>query len=111
MLSRGENVYFINDSGIAGCFNAKTGKSLWLKRLEGGEVTASPVMVDGRIYAFTENGTTFVFAADPKFNMVSTGKLDEGVKASPAIADGRLLVRGAKSLYCFGSKDSQPAGK
>jgi outer membrane protein assembly factor BamB len=111
MLSRGENVYFINDGGIAGCFNAKTGRSVWLKRLEGGDVTASPVMIDNRIYAFTENGTAFVFAADPKFNLLTSGKLDEGVKASPAVADGRLLVRGAKHLYCFGSKDAKTAAK
>jgi outer membrane protein assembly factor BamB len=111
MLSRGENVYFINDSGIAGCFNAKTGRSLWLKRLEGGDVTASPVMVDQRIYAFTENGTVFVFAADPTFNLLSSDKLDEGVKASPAVADGRLLVRGTTSLYCFGSNEGASAAK
>jgi outer membrane protein assembly factor BamB len=108
MLSRGENVYFINDTGIAGCFNAKTGRKVWLERLEGGEVTASPVMVEDRIYAITENGTVFVFSADAKFKLLSTGKLEEGVKASPAVAEGRLLVRGAKSLYCFGTKTSTP---
>ena len=74
-----------------------------MERLPGGEVTASPVMVEDRIYAFTENGTVFVFAAEPKFRLLSQGKLEEGVKASPAVADGKLLVRGAKSLYCFGS--------
>jgi outer membrane protein assembly factor BamB len=117
MLSRGENVYFINDSGRAGCFNAKTGRSVWLKKLEddagtvAGDVTASPVMIDNRIYTFTEDGIIFVFAADPKFNVLSSGKLDEGVKASPAVAEGRLLVRGEKSLYCFGSKDATTAAK
>ena len=105
MLSRDENVYFINDAGIAGCFNAKAGKNVWMKRLDGGDVTASPLMVDNRIYAFTENGTVFVFAAEPKFNQLFSGRLDEGVKASPAVADGRLIVRGERHLYCFGSKD------
>lgn len=111
MLSRGDNVYFINDAGIAGCFNAKTERSEWLKRLDGGDVTASPVMVDDRIYAFTENGTVFVFAAEPKFSLLFSGRLDEGVKASPAIADGKLLVRGASHFYCFGSKNGKTAAR
>jgi outer membrane protein assembly factor BamB len=106
LLSRDENVYFINDSGIAGCFDAVTGKRRWLERLPGGDVTASPVMVEDRIYAFSENGTAFVFRANSKFELLSSGRLDEGVKASPAVADGRLLVRGEKSLYCFGTTSS-----
>ncbi len=116
MLSRGDNVYFINDAGRAGCFNAKTGHSVWLTKLQGNgivaaDVTASPVMIENRIYAFTESGAAFVFAADPQFNLLSAGQLDDGVKASPAVADGRLLVRGAKHLYCFGSKDAKTAAK
>ncbi|MBS0265517.1 MAG: PQQ-binding-like beta-propeller repeat protein [Planctomycetes bacterium] len=102
LLSRGDNVYFINDSGVAGGFHAATGRRLWLERLPGGDVTASPVMIEDRIYAFTENGATFVFAADTQFKLLAEGKLAEGVKASPAVADGRLIVRGEKSLYCFG---------
>ena len=111
MLSRGDNLYFVNDAGIAGCYEAKTGRNLWLKRLNGGDVTASPVMIENRVYAFTETGGVFVFAADPQFNLLYSGKLDEGVKSSPAVADGRLLVRGNKSLYCFGKKGEKGSGK
>jgi hypothetical protein len=52
-----------------------------------------------------------VFAADPKFELLASSKLDEGVMASPAVADGRLLVRGKHHLYCFGNKDTKQAAK
>jgi outer membrane protein assembly factor BamB len=111
LLSRGEYLYFINDAGIAGCYVAKTGEKVWNNRLPGGGVSASPVMVENRIYAFSENGHAFVFAADPKFELLASSKLDEGVMASPAVADGRLLVRGKHHLYCFGNKDTKQAAK
>lgn len=101
VLTRGDYLYFVNDAGMAACFVAKTGENVWLNRLGAGNITASPVMVDDRIYAFTENGTAFVLAADPTYKVLATTKLAEGVLASPAVADGRLLVRGRKSLYCF----------
>jgi outer membrane protein assembly factor BamB len=102
VLARGDQLFYVNDAGMAACFVARTGENLWLNRLEGGDVTASPVMVEDRIYSVSESGVVSVFAADSSFKLLASSKLDEGVKASPAIADGRLLVRGAKHLYCFG---------
>ena len=102
MLTRGDYLYFVNDAGMAACFVAKTGENVWLNRLEGGNFTASPVMIEDRIYAVTENGTAIVLTADPTFKILFTTQLDEGVMASPAVADGRLLVRGKEHLYCFG---------
>ncbi len=101
VLTRGEHLYFVNDAGMAACFVAKTGENVWNHRLGGGNATASPIMVDDRIYAFTENGSAFVLAADPAFKVLASTKLDEGVLASPAVADGCLLVRGRHHLYCF----------
>lgn len=111
MLSRGEYLYFINDDGIAGCYVAKTGEKVWSNRVPAGKVTSSPVMVEDRIYAFGEEGDAVVFAADPKFAVLAGTKLDEGVMASPAVADGRLLVRGQHHLYCFGNKETKQAAK
>lgn len=103
MLTRGEYLYFVNDAGLAGCYAAKTGKEVWTKRLEIGDVTASPVMAEGRIYVVSEKGSAFVLAAEPEFKELATADLGEGVKASPALADGRLLVRGEQHLFCFGT--------
>lgn len=104
LLARGESLFFVNDAGIAACAEAKTGKIQWQQRL-GGDFTASPVLVESRIYAVSEQGDVRVFAADEKeYRELSAGKLDEGAYASPAIADGRLIIRGTEHLYCFGTK-------
>jgi outer membrane protein assembly factor BamB len=101
LLTLGDHIYSVNDAGIAACHVAKTGEEVWSNRL-GGAVTASPILVDGKVYVLDEKGKVFVFEAAPKFKLLATSALDEGVMASPAVADGRLFIRGHQSLYCFG---------
>jgi hypothetical protein len=61
-------------------------------------------MAAGRIYAAAENGTVFVFGAAKEFELLATNQLDDSVIASPAVVDGRLLIRGKQNLYCFGTR-------
>src|SRR5262249_23454396 len=75
-LSWGEPLYYVNDKGFAGCHDARTGKSVWMERL-GGEVTASPVLIDGKIYAVNEEGTVFVFPAAPTFKVLAKSSVGE----------------------------------
>jgi outer membrane protein assembly factor BamB len=65
-------------------------------------MTASPVMIDGKVYAASEGGDVFVFAAEPKFNRPTKSSLGEGVMATPAVADGKLYIRGKNHLFCIG---------
>jgi outer membrane protein assembly factor BamB len=104
-LERDGYIYFVNDRGTAGCFEAKSGKQVWFEQLQGREFTASPVMVDGKIYAASEEGEVFVFPAEPKFNLLGVSKIGDRVRASPAVADGRIFFRDSKQLYCFGKKN------
>ncbi|MGQ0634092.1 MAG: outer membrane protein assembly factor BamB family protein [Planctomycetaceae bacterium] len=101
LLARGDHLYFVNDEGMAGCASAKTGDIVWQTRIDGGKVTASPLLIAGNVYAFSESGTATVFSAETKFNLLATAELQEGVMATPAVADGRLIVRGARHLYCY----------
>lgn len=101
MLTKGEYLYSINDGGVAACHVAKTGKLVWQQRL-GGSFFSSPIMVDGKIYAGNDAGNVFVYPAEPKFDLLATNDLGETIMASPAVADSRLLVRGANHLFCFG---------
>ncbi len=107
VLARGDYVYWISDKeNKAVCAEAKTGKVMWDERLAGsGEVTACPVMIDHKIYSITESGRVSVFPADPaQFELLGESDLKEGVYASPAVADGRLYIRGTKHLFCVGKK-------
>lgn len=101
MLTKGPYLYSINDSGVAFCHVGATGEKIWEKRL-GGNFFSSPVMIDGKIYAANDAGEVFVFPAEPKFELLAQNSLGETVMATPAVADGRLLLRGSNHLFCFG---------
>jgi outer membrane protein assembly factor BamB len=101
LLVRGPHLYFVNDKGIAGCYVARTGEPVWSERLEG-TVAASPVLIDGKIYAANEDGDVYVLAAEPTFHLLAKNSLGERVMASPAVADGRLFIRGQSHLFCIG---------
>jgi outer membrane protein assembly factor BamB len=101
-LARGAHFYFVNDAGYAGCYEAKTGKRVWFERLDPAYMYASPLLINGNIYAANWNGDVFVFAAEPTYRLVAHNELGEHTRATPAVADGRLYFRGERNLYCFG---------
>ena len=68
-----------------------------------GEYFASPICGDGKIYVAGENGTVIVLAADEELKILAKNQLDDSIVATPAIADGRLLVRTRTKLISFGS--------
>jgi outer membrane protein assembly factor BamB len=101
MLALGDHLYAVNDLGFASCHEAATGKQVWSKRL-GSPFTASPLLVDGKVYAVGEDGEVYVFKATTNFELIGRSSLGESVTASPAVANGRLYVRTWDNLYCIG---------
>jgi len=67
-LAVGDDLYIVNDGGIASCLDAKTGEVRWQERL-GGHFSASPVYGDGRIYFLSEDGMTIVVAPGAAFRL------------------------------------------
>mgnify|MGYP003390044717 CR=1 FL=1 len=100
------HLYWMNDNrGIAYCAKADTGEVLYEQRLEqAGEVYASPLLADGKLYYLTREGRTFVLAAKPKFEQLAVNELrDRSIfNGSPAVDGSRLLIRSDKYLYCVG---------
>lgn len=94
----GQELYFVNDDGIATCLDALTGEEHWRERL-GGKFRASPIEVQGRIYFNSEEGKTTVVAAGKEFRVLSTNELDGILMASIAVSDGALYLRSDKHLY------------
>ena len=82
---------------------AKTGKPYYLsQRLLGitGNVFASPMGADNRIYLACKNGTTLViYASVENFNVLSTNVLDDSFTSSPVAVDNQLILRGEHFLY------------
>jgi len=100
-LCHAGRLYVVNDTGVATCFNARTGREVWSERL-GGAFTSSLVMVGDLIYATSEEGKTYVFKATDKFERVAVNDIGEGVLATQAVAGGRIYLRTAGHLYCIG---------
>ena len=102
------HVYWMNDNnGIAYCAEAKTGRVVYEERVPGAAgVYASPIMAEGRIYYTDRMGKTFVVAAEPTYKLLATNVLGKriNVNASPAVVDGRILMRADSVLYCIGEK-------
>ena len=47
----------------------------------------------------SEDGDTFVIQPGPEFKVVGKNSLDEMTLATPAVANGSLIVRTASKLY------------
>lgn len=89
------------EGGIAMCHALKTGKLIWRERLDCGDVSASPVLIDGKIYVSSEQGDVLVYEAGPQYKLLAKNTLGEAIFATPAIADDRLYIRGAQHLFCI----------
>jgi outer membrane protein assembly factor BamB len=94
----GEELYLINDNGIATCLDAKTGKEYWKVRV-GGNHSASPLYADGRIYFLSEDGESVVIERGKRFNKLATNRLDGSTLASMAVSNGSIYLRTQTHLY------------
>jgi outer membrane protein assembly factor BamB len=97
----GQWLFMVNNDGNARCFDALSGKQQWKERLKG-DYRASPLAGNQRIYFLNDTGLATVVAAEPKFQRLAENSLDEDTWASPIASDGRIYVRGRKTLYCLG---------
>jgi outer membrane protein assembly factor BamB len=98
LLLVGDEVYAVSDSGLASCFDARTGKVHWQERI-GGNFSASPLYANGKIYVQSEDGVTTVLKAGTSFESLAHNKLGERTFASFAAADGALYIRTESQLY------------
>lgn len=98
VLVVGDELYAVNDAGIASCWDAKTGTVHWQERIDG-NYSASPLAAEGRIYFQNETGTATVLKAGKTFAKLATNHLEEPTLASYAVAEQSLFIRTEKHLY------------
>ena len=97
-----DRLFMIKNGGILAVVDAKTGAPLKQGRISAtGEYYASPVASDGKVFLLSQQGQITILDAD-NFNEISSGNFGEKTYASPAIVDGRIFIRTATALYCFG---------
>ena len=100
----GEYLYWVSDRNrMAYCVRAADGEIIYSQRFSG-QPYASTVAADGKLYVVTRYDGTFVLAAKPTFEQLAHNELPDrsAFHASPAIADGKLLLRSDSALYCVG---------
>ena len=96
----GDRIYSIANNGVINCVNAETGEEVWKGRADG-TFTASPIAAGDRIYFCNEEGDTFVIRAGETFEQIARNRLNEGMRASQAAADGMLFLRTFSHLYAI----------
>lgn len=94
----GDLIFNVHDAGVASCLDAHTGQELWSRRLSG-NYSASPLYADGKVYFWSEEGTTTVIEAAREYREIARNQLEDGFMASPAVTGRALIVRTRSALY------------
>ena len=99
-------LYLGNSNGVVRCFNAKTGKSVFQKRLgPKAGVIASLVAADGKIFCASENGKVYVLKAGPKFEILADNDMGSPCFATPAFSEGVIYIRTTDRLVAIGDDE------
>jgi outer membrane protein assembly factor BamB len=104
------HLYWLDNAGRAVCLKADSGEVVYQERLDlsgrGDKAYASLVYADGKLFGVTRLSGTVVLDANPAFLELSRNTLDDSsvFNGTPAVADGRLLLRSDRYLYCIGTK-------
>ncbi len=106
-----ENGWFliVSDSGIAHCFDAKTGDIAWEERMK--EHHASLVSAEGKVWFINDFGMLRIVKPDKAYKALAETELEEKVFASPALSEGQVFIRGEKTLICLGKRAVKTAAR
>ena len=99
------HLYLWNDDGIVCCIDlaGDLSENVWRERV-GGVYSGSPVLIDGKMYCISEEGFVTVIDASPTYKKHGASPLGDESYATPAVANGRVYLRGFHSLACLKAK-------
>ncbi len=90
---------FVADcGGNVHCVDVKTGKPYWTHKCDG-EIWASTLVADGKVYIGTRRRDFWILAADKEKKVLCSAKLDSAIPGSPVAANGVLYIPTMKKLY------------
>ncbi len=94
-----DGLVFVADCGqVVHCVDAKTGKPYWTHETKG-EIWASTLVADGKVYIGTRRGDFWVLAAGRNKKIISSIRLDSPIHGTPVAANGVLYIATMKKLY------------
>ncbi|MEI7724527.1 MAG: PQQ-binding-like beta-propeller repeat protein [Bacteroidota bacterium] len=100
-LATPKYLFLVTSYGAAVCYDAKNGTKYWEQELET-PTYASPMLADGKIYLLDKKGVMHILKPDQTYSVIGTSPLGEGSSCTPAFANGKIVIRGDKNLYCIG---------
>ncbi len=97
-----DNCVYLMDDNLQFCFDLNTGRELW-KQESGSTSISSPVFADGKIFLVSGGGSrVMMFKPSPeKCEQLGKASIKALWVPSPAIAEGKLVVRGRKNITCY----------
>jgi outer membrane protein assembly factor BamB len=106
-----DGLVFVGDSGHRlHCVDAETGKPCWTHEVKG-EVWASPLVADGKVYFATRRGEFLVFAASREKLLLTQADMGDAMSGSPVAANGTLYLTTMRKLFALaaGAGPTAPA--
>ena len=113
---RHKSKVYVISSGVVTVVDETTGEKVKQVRLAGAQQTGgsfgsldypSPVVVDDRMFYLNGSGQMFVFDLTDELKQVAINRVTSDAETfwgSPALSDGRLVLRSSKHLYCVADK-------
>ncbi|MBO7370951.1 MAG: PQQ-binding-like beta-propeller repeat protein, partial [Bacteroidales bacterium] len=95
-------VYVATSYGVLACYNAETGELVAEQDL-GCQFYSSPMIVDGKLFIFSVEGTLYMFSNNGQLTLLGSINTGENTFATPAFTDGMMVVRSQNGLYCVSS--------
>ena len=106
-------LYLVKNGGLLATVDPESGEILRQDRIPGaeGNFFASPVAGDGRLFLLNESGKLAVLQAGRDWHVLAVNDLAENCYATPAIADGVIVVRSERHLWAFQNNDPPRAAR
>jgi outer membrane protein assembly factor BamB len=100
----GGMVFATDCGGVIHCVDAANGKPLWTHKADG-DIWASPLVADGKVYVGTRRGEFVVLAASKEKRLISSTHLGDGddakISGTATAANGVLYVPTMSKLYAL----------
>jgi outer membrane protein assembly factor BamB len=100
-LAYKDRLFLWTEKGIVSSAKLGSGEVVLTKRV-GGNYSASPICISGKLYAVSDDGEVVVLKADDSFEELARNALGEPSRATPAVSGGRLYLRTMSQVLCLG---------
>jgi outer membrane protein assembly factor BamB len=100
-------LYLVKNGGLLATVDPESGEILRQERIPGveGSIFASPVAADGKLFILNEAGRLAVLQAGRDWRVLAANDLSANCYATPAIAEGVIVVRSERDLWAFQKRD------